>query len=143
LEAPRAYNCKQILGLCHCPIEISSATLDVLVVQFPVVNFETTLIDSPSKEHSPATGLKEWAKGWDSTPIFGALKIPMAHSCYATMWADLAVLTFLIAHNFHAVVWALDCSGIWAIYSHPLPLPFLPNHILLSSCQTCTTLEVG
>jgi len=69
-------------------------------------------------DHLPLTGPKEWAMGWDNALIFGALKIPIAHHCDATMWADLATLNFCIACNFHAIMWAFDHSGIWAIDSH-------------------------
>ena len=69
-------------------------------------------ISCNSYDHSPASGLKEWALGWDSSPIIGALEMLIAHHHDATVWVYLATLTFLSSHNFCALVGALDHLGI-------------------------------
>lgn len=45
-------------------------------------------------DHPPPTKLRKTVIGWDSTPIFGVLQIPIAHCCHATMYANLACLFF-------------------------------------------------
>ncbi len=82
-----------------------------------------------SYNHFPASGLKKWAMGWDNSLIIGALEILITHHHDATVWVYLATLTFLLSHNFCALVWALDHLGIRAVADYLFSLIIFQAHL--------------